>query len=444
MSAYDDLEADLDPEHLVPGDLPGIDAGALDGGVFADQLADFRKGINYIELNGQNWTGQAADVYEAVKDTHLHGMANAVTAFDNASSALAEYAGAMRDARHLASVARDDYRKAKAAATAAWNKAVETGDYAGLVKKPAEPLTLHDLLTKPNPLHSPIEAAVTKLEQARSDLKAAGVRAARRISEAGDLSPANADTIPKLVPSHPIGAGGMPTDDDLTKIPGELFHGFGHLLSGTVLGLGSAGNSTSITSKKAAGAAATDEFGASARDIGPAAIILGDGVLGVAGLGGTSVSRIASTVERRLFAETIEVQAMEKTPFEKALENGQWEPVNEHMSDASRDYQEQITGHRGEAFVVNGVRFDGHNDHALLDAKGDYDHLIDDDGDFHEWASQAGKGADKILHQADIQTRAANGTPIEWFCSHKKTADAFADLLKQNGYSIKVIYHPPQ
>src|SRR5262249_14977265 len=49
---------------------------------------------------------------------------------------------------------------------------------------------------------------------------------------------------------------------------------------------------------------------------------------------------------------------------------GRWQTVNEAMSARARAYQTQVTGRTGEAYVVNGVRFDGVSGGTLLEAKG--------------------------------------------------------------------------
>ena len=40
------------------------------------------------------------------------------------------------------------------------------------------------------------------------------------------------------------------------------------------------------------------------------------------------------------------------------------------MSARTAAYQTQITGQTGQAYIVNGVKFDGYTDGMLLDAKG--------------------------------------------------------------------------
>ena len=68
--------------------------------------------------------------------------------------------------------------------------------------------------------------------------------------------------------------------------------------------------------------------------------------------------------------------------------SGQWQRVNESMSDFSRAYQAQITGQEGMAWVQNGVKFDGMTNGVLLEAKGEYAQFIDrTTGEFYSWFS---------------------------------------------------------
>jgi hypothetical protein len=50
--------------------------------------------------------------------------------------------------------------------------------------------------------------------------------------------------------------------------------------------------------------------------------------------------------------------------------NGVWLVINESMSDSAAAYQAQVTGQTGYSYVVNGVKFNGYQNDALIDAKG--------------------------------------------------------------------------
>lgn len=122
---------------------------------------------------------------------------------------------------------------------------------------------------------------------------------------------------------------------------------------------------------------------------------------------------------------------------------GVWKTVNEAMSDRARAYQTQITGHTNEAYVVDGVKFDGINDAGtLLDAKGPgYSNFVDSDtGQFSDWW----QGKDGFLKQARDQIDAANGNPIEWHFAESDAAAATQSLLRsENINGINVIVTPP-
>lgn len=75
------------------------------------------------------------------------------------------------------------------------------------------------------------------------------------------------------------------------------------------------------------------------------------------------------------------------------------------MSKASRDYQAAITGHTGQAWVQNGVKFDGYSNGILIETKAKYSQFVDSSGTFRSWF----KGADGFVDQARRQLAAANG-----------------------------------
>lgn len=118
---------------------------------------------------------------------------------------------------------------------------------------------------------------------------------------------------------------------------------------------------------------------------------------------------------------------------------GQWIEVNESMSASARDYQAQITGKVGQAHILNGVKFDGISNGALLEAKGPgYANFVKD-GEFQGWFT----GEKPLVNQAVRQMRAANGAPIEWHVADKEAVQALQKLFQdKNITGIKVIYTP--
>ncbi len=112
-------------------------------------------------------------------------------------------------------------------------------------------------------------------------------------------------------------------------------------------------------------------------------------------------------------------------------------------SNAAKAYQEQITGvSAGNAFEVNGVKFDGLKDGTLLEAKSSYDGFVGKDGQFQDWFK---KGADALVNQAQRQVAAADGASIEWNFSSQKSLDATKRLFEDNGVTgINLKYTPPK
>ena len=91
--------------------------------------------------------------------------------------------------------------------------------------------------------------------------------------------------------------------------------------------------------------------------------------------------------------------------IQRSITKGSWQDVNESMSKASRDYQAAITGHTGQAWVQNGVKFDGYSNGILIETKAKYSQFVDSSGTFRSWF----KGADGFVDQARRQLAAANG-----------------------------------
>lgn len=121
---------------------------------------------------------------------------------------------------------------------------------------------------------------------------------------------------------------------------------------------------------------------------------------------------------------------------------GTWTSVNESMSARAATYQTQITGQAGQAYVVNGVKFDGFTDGVLLDAKGPgYATFVDSNGQFKPWFT----GDQSLLTQAASQINAAGGSPIIWHVAEPSAATAIQNLLQTNGFgTIKVVNTLPK
>ncbi|WP_221036182.1 Tox-REase-5 domain-containing protein, partial [Mycobacterium kansasii] len=114
--------------------------------------------------------------------------------------------------------------------------------------------------------------------------------------------------------------------------------------------------------------------------------------------------------------------------------------VTESMSDRAAQYQMQITGHPiTEGYIVDGVKFDGFTDGALIEVKSYYDQFTEN-GHWKPWFT----GEQGILNQAYNQIRVAGTTPIEWVFAQPETAALVEDLLTRNGYAINVIVVPPK
>jgi Restriction endonuclease fold toxin 5 len=119
---------------------------------------------------------------------------------------------------------------------------------------------------------------------------------------------------------------------------------------------------------------------------------------------------------------------------------GAWRTVNESMSARSLAYQTQVTGRSGEAFVANGVRFDGFEAGAFLEAKGPGYATFVKNGEFRSWF----RGQDGLLDQAFRQSRAANGAPVTWHVAESKAADAMRTLFATDRriQGITVVHTP--
>jgi len=131
---------------------------------------------------------------------------------------------------------------------------------------------------------------------------------------------------------------------------------------------------------------------------------------------------------------------------------GEWGPASESMSPRARRYQEQITGHSAdEAYWVGGVgkdsggvKFDGFEEGALLEAKGPgYANKFLDDLKPKVWFERSGARA--LIEQALRQlAKAPAGVPIRWHVAERKTAEAIRELLRGRGITeIEIVFTPP-
>jgi len=108
------------------------------------------------------------------------------------------------------------------------------------------------------------------------------------------------------------------------------------------------------------------------------------------------------------------------------------------MSDTSRAYQTQITGKTGQAWVENGVKFDGASNGILIEVKGDYSSFVNKNGHFYDWFN----GKQSLIDQATRQINAANGSPIDWYFMDQTSMNAIKNLFGSDISGINFIYQP--
>jgi hypothetical protein len=120
---------------------------------------------------------------------------------------------------------------------------------------------------------------------------------------------------------------------------------------------------------------------------------------------------------------------------------GRWTTANEAMSPRAAQYQSQISGRPpGQVYVVDGVRFDGVKDGALLDAKGPGYASFVKDGEFVDWFD----GRFALREQARRQLTAAGQTPVVWHVAEEEAVAAIRSWLQRNGLgAIRVVHTPP-
>lgn len=125
---------------------------------------------------------------------------------------------------------------------------------------------------------------------------------------------------------------------------------------------------------------------------------------------------------------------------------GQWETVNEAMSERAAKYQEQVTGRPvTDSYVVDGptgkVRFDGYADGQYQEAKGPgYASFVSTKtNEFYPWFD----GAESLVAQAERQLQAADGTPVVWTFAEHRAADAFEQRLAEEGITGLIVKVDP-
>jgi RHS repeat-associated protein len=141
-------------------------------------------------------------------------------------------------------------------------------------------------------------------------------------------------------------------------------------------------------------------------------------------------------------AGTTAVVAPVEGLFNKVAEPGVWISTNESMSARAASYQQFVTGaDPGQAYLVNGVKFDGFSGGTLLDAKGPgYATFVNSAGEFKPFFN----GADSLLDQAGRQIEAAQGVPIQWHVAEPQAASAMRNLLQNAGHDGIDVIHTPQ
>jgi hypothetical protein len=116
---------------------------------------------------------------------------------------------------------------------------------------------------------------------------------------------------------------------------------------------------------------------------------------------------------------------------------GEWRAAADGMEPPAIAYQKQITGRVGQDYVVDGVKFDGFSDGALIEAKGPGYAKFVTNGEFDEDY----KAGEKLLKQAESQTRVANGIPVIWHVADSRAADAMRALFEAKRIKGITVYH---
>ncbi len=130
----------------------------------------------------------------------------------------------------------------------------------------------------------------------------------------------------------------------------------------------------------------------------------------------------------------------------KTLAKGVWKTTNESMSDASKTYQELISGRKwNESFELNNIKFDGLKDGVLAEAKAGHLNFVDSNTRrFKPFFLNT--GAPAMFDQVKRQITAAEGNVIEWHFEHAIVRDAAVHYFTQRGVNMTkvILKHTPR
>jgi RHS repeat-associated protein len=120
-----------------------------------------------------------------------------------------------------------------------------------------------------------------------------------------------------------------------------------------------------------------------------------------------------------------------------------WTLVNRAFpSEASENYQAQVSGKPGYEYLHRGVLFDGGGDsRGLRDAKYRYGKFVNPEtGEFYDWWG----GKNGLRSEMRAQVEAAGADPVTWYSSDRTAIGAFQEIAEESGYSgrIRFQYEP--
>jgi hypothetical protein len=123
---------------------------------------------------------------------------------------------------------------------------------------------------------------------------------------------------------------------------------------------------------------------------------------------------------------------------------GHWGPSGEDFGGFSKTYPQFITGHPiSDAYMLNGVKFDGYLNGILTEVKGHYAGFVDPaTGRFQAWWADSATGGIATISQAVRQLAAAAGNPIQWIVAEPEAKVAFEQLFADaglDGITIRVV-----
>ncbi|GAA4932594.1 RHS repeat-associated protein [Actinomycetospora succinea] len=188
------LGATTDPRELVGGDPAALTERAGRLRRFADHLGAAADGLERIDL--RQWTGQAAEQFRARFGETPRGWRDAATAFDRASRALGDFAGAVTLAQQRAGEAIDVHARALAASEAAradYSRRVDVHNVAvagGQAPPAMEPFA--------DPATGDLARAEQLLADARRGRDDAAARVAGEVRGAGELTAPPPSTVAQL------------------------------------------------------------------------------------------------------------------------------------------------------------------------------------------------------------------------------------------------------